>query len=259
MTHMWKVVSLSPGQKLDVREKDMLAGDLYRVCDTYRGGGGYDHFPKIAGRWFGEENHHLQFIVQLYGCNLDCPYCYVTREGVWGKPTKQSTRQLVEWFVYSGATVFHLMGGAPALQMKHWPDLIDRLYSEVKGSWLFHSDLLLSEGVYDPSVLMEIARDRCIYAVNIKGLTEEEHYRNTRKHFQSDLMWFNLRQLINAAVPFYITFTAVNAEHVKRFWNDFCWHFPQAYSRQRENAYNIDLIQYKALPHVDDRPWGAQR
>ena len=88
----------------------------------------------------------MQFVVQLYGCNLDCPFCYVTRRGVWDTPIKVSTDALVRAYALSGANVFHLMGGAPALQMKFWPELLDALGPDI----LFHSDLMLTETRYDP-------------------------------------------------------------------------------------------------------------
>ena len=33
---------------------------------------------KKKGDW------RYQFVVQLRGCVLNCPYCYVTQDGVWG-------------------------------------------------------------------------------------------------------------------------------------------------------------------------------
>jgi len=68
--HLWKVVPISSGQLLDVRKEDLLEGNLYRKCSCYQGGGGYDKFPEIHKRRFGEEKSQ-QFVVQLYGCNLE--------------------------------------------------------------------------------------------------------------------------------------------------------------------------------------------
>ena len=108
--HKWKVVPLSLNQLRDVRKEDVLEDGIFRKCDTYRGGGGYDQFPIICEKRLGERRHH-QFVVQLFGCNLDCPYCYVTREGVWGEPIQITTEQLVQAFQRSVQEVFHLMGG----------------------------------------------------------------------------------------------------------------------------------------------------
>lgn len=262
-SHLWKVVPLSKGQLLDVRSEDIVEHGLFRICETYRGGGGYDLFPEISERFFGKK-HHKQFIVQLFGCNLDCPYCYVTREGVWGKFKHISTEDLLDYYSWAyekhKQTVFHLMGGAPALQMKFWPELIDQflqLTSDV--GHIFHSDLLLTESVYDDNILKQISRERCLYAVDIKGLSSSEHLKNTRKDFNSDLFWKNLSKLELLRVPYYITFTNVCIENILTFWQDFSNLYPDSIEQQYINSNVIKLIDYKALAHVDDVKWGNQK
>jgi len=93
----WMVCPIQGRQLRDVREEGLF-GD-FRLCNTYRGGGGYDQFPKIySGRHGIKEDKTLgrQFVVQLYGCPLECPYCYVTRDGIFGKTKAYTTEQLVE-------------------------------------------------------------------------------------------------------------------------------------------------------------------
>ncbi len=252
----WKVVPLSPGQLLDVRPEDILNNGLFRSCHTYRGGGGYDQFPHIAARRFGgsPDDYSEQFIVQLKGCNLDCPYCYVTRQGVWGKHVEQTTEELVEAFKESGLPVFHLMGGAPALQMKQWPNLIECLRLKCPDA-IFHSDLMLTERLYDPAILRALWSLKSLYAVNIKGLTPEEWERNTRKPLNEDLFWMNWTALEILGVPAYVTFTAVDCSALEAFWL-------KAEDRGLDVAYwknehfVIDLIDYEAQSHVDDVAWG---
>lgn len=259
--HLWKVVPLSKGQLLDVRPEDIVANGHFRLCDTYRGGGGYDQFPRIAELRFGTL-HRRQFIVQLFGCNLDCPYCYVTREGVWGQPVEYSTTDLVAAYFDALATepnppsVFHLMGGAPALQLKFWPELVEAFQRETKHS-VFHSDLMLTESEYDYSALRAVARPNCLYAVDIKGLTPEEHLKNTRKPFLEGRFWRNLDLLERAKVPYYITFTACSQANIDAFWELFLENYPFSYQERFSEAFSIDLINYDALPHVDDIPWGG--
>lgn len=258
-TYAWRVVPLSPGQRLDVRPSDVVADGHFRLCDTYRGGGGYDHFPTIAERVLGEPEHHLQFIPQLYGCNLDCPYCYVTRAGVWGAPVRYTAAELVAVFNATPATVFHLMGGAPALTLAHWSDLIDALDASGKPGWVFHSDLMLSEAEYDRAHVSRASHPRAIYAVNLKGLTAEEHLRNTRKPWDEARMWRNLATLEAAYLPYYVTFTAVDPAHVAWFWNEFSDRFGTARTvEQHATAYAIHLIDYDSLPHTDDVPWARR-
>ncbi len=255
--HVWKVVPLSAGQLLDVRPEDILENGLYRRCSTYRGGGGYDRFPAVAARRLGghADDYAEQFVVQLFGCNLDCPYCYVTRAGVWGAPVKVSTGELVSAFIRSGAPVFHLMGGAPALQLPWWGELIGELYRRANGM-VFHSDLMLSEARYIAGEMEGISRPACLYAVNVKGLTAAEWEKNTRKPFNAGLFWFNLRLLQSYGVPAYITFTGVDSSRLNGFWNE-AEHRGVDSAYWVQDSYVIDLIDYDAVPHVDDVPWGV--
>lgn len=256
---MWKVVPLSKGQLLDVHLEDVLDDGLYRRCDSYRGGGGYDRFPYFAADRFGgdPDEYRGQFVVQLQGCNLDCPYCYVTRAGVWGEPLPVETRDLVRAFVRSGERVFHLMGGAPALYLKYWPELIEELRQRAPGT-VFHSDFTLTERLYDRDALRAVVRRGCLYAVSVKGLTPDEWQRNTRKPFNEGLFWANWRLLYEVGVPVYVTFTGCRREGLRDFWkraaclgiDPFLW---------QPNSYVIKLIDYAATAHVDDVPWGAQR
>lgn len=253
----WKVVPLSAGQRLDVRPKDLINDGLFRRCSTYRGGGGYDEFPRIAARRFGghPDEYSEQFVVQLKGCNLDCPYCYVTRAGVWGPHRTITTSQLVDAFVESGLPVFHLMGGAPALQMRQWPRLIDYLQYKCPDA-VFHSDLMLTEGCYDVSTLTDLSsRQRCLYAVNVKGTTPEEWFANTRKPLDEELFWSNWRAIQHAGLPAYVTFTAVVRDTLNAFWIR-ARHNDIDVDLWRRDHFVIDLIDYDATPHVDDVNWG---
>ena len=82
--YKWKVCPIQGRQLKDVRKEDLWAD--FRFCNTYRGGGGYDKFPEIAKKrgMTCKGDIGLQFVVQLYGCTLACPYCYVTADGIWG-------------------------------------------------------------------------------------------------------------------------------------------------------------------------------
>ncbi len=188
-----------------------------------------------------------QFVVQLYGCNLDCPYCYVTRSGVWGVPTEVPTSKLVQDFISSGQGVFHLMGGAPALYLDKWPELIAALPKDT----VFHSDFLLTERSYDPTTLFKIAKPNTLFAVDIKGTSEKNYLRNTRRPMRTSLFWANLESLVIANVPFYITFTAPDPEELLVMKEELSERFG---SQILDDSFTIDLIQYKALPFVDVHP-----
>ncbi len=249
----WKVVPICDYQKLDVHPEDLLDDGMYRKCETYRGGGGYDQFPSIAEkRLLLDFQPHKQFIVQLYGCNLDCPYCYVTRTGVWGNYVETSTTELVSAFTRSGQQVFHLMGGAPAIYLENWPELMDGIFDYGVGFPVFHSDFLLTEKDYDPFILGKIARyDRSLFAVDIKGVTAADYEKNTRKPFKEAMFWANLDMLVLYGVKFYLTFTAPDRNE----FYPFCDKLAGRYGKQILNdSFVINLIDYDATPFVDILP-----
>jgi organic radical activating enzyme len=243
----WRVVPICDYQKLDVRPDDLLNNGLFRKCETYRGGGGYDQFPAICEKRLGKRAH-AQFIVQLYGCNLDCPYCYVTRSGVWGQSIEQSTQQLVAAFQDSGQEVFHLMGGAPALYLDQWPELMEQLPARA----VFHSDFLLTERPYEPETLKKVATfPNALFAVDIKGTTAEDYEKNTRKPFKASLFWNNLKALVEAKINFYITYTNPEEKFRPAFEYKMKYHFG---SDILNDSFVIPLIDYDATPFVDILP-----
>lgn len=254
----WKVVPLSPGQLLDVNPDHVLENGLFRLCDTYKGGGGYDSFPRLARSRFGEGDYGLQFVVQLRGCTLDCPFCYVTREGVWGDAASLSSGDLVAAFNQTRALVFHLMGGAPALYLDRWPELLDKLWHAGKPGWVFTSDLMVTEFKYEADLVRQIARPRCLYAVGLKGITSGTFKTNTRRELPGTLLWENLARLERALLPYYVTFTNVPPKEREMFWRCFEGEFGATTAvRRRSEELVIDLVQYGALPHVDAFPWGG--
>ena len=52
-----------------------------------------------------------------------------------------------------------------------------------------------------------ICSRRAIYAVNIKGLSDENYKENTGKDIDWAMFWVNLERLMNSYVNFYLTFT----------------------------------------------------
>lgn len=246
----WKVVPLCKEQLLDIDPKDVLPGGTFRFCDVYKSGGGYDKFPAIFERRTGKKTSPKQFVVQLYGCHLKCPYCYVTPNGVWGKPTYYHTDGLAKVFFtarkmvrnHFDIDVFHLMGGSPALYIEHWPELIDRLGEGV----VFHSDLCLTEGWYEKAVLKQVARPNCLYAVNIKGVTLDNYRENTGMGDDVTVIMImtNLHLLIENNVPFYLTFTNPDRER----FDEYCDNLQEVYgSTILEDMIVIDIIDYDAV------------
>ena len=253
--HNWKVVPISDNQRLDVRSEDLVLDGHFRVCSTYRGGGGYDLFPYIAARRglvASPDAASLQFVVQLFGCNLDCPYCYVTRAGVWGDFVSYTSRELVDAYLPlktdANCNVFHLMGGAPALQLEYWFELLDLLPADT----LFHSDLMLSERDYKPETLKLLNKSNVLLAVNIKGMSSSQWLTNTRKELNEERFERNL-QCLRENLPserWYLTFAGISQEDSDQWLGQ--------YGLSRQDNYGIDLIYYEAMPLVDSVEWGRR-
>ncbi len=250
--YKWKVVPLCKEQLLDVDPKDVLFDGDFRLCDVYKAGGGYDKFPDICKKRLGLKiDNAKQFIVQLYGCHLDCYYCYVTPNGVHGRYKEYTTYELYDRFSYAHfgkVQVFHLMGGSPALYIEHWPDLIKPLTNIPHV--IFHSDLLLTEKEYDIETLHKISGENCLYAVNIKGLSSEDYRRNTGKDLDWDLFNTNLKNIVDCRVPFYFTFTNPDRNRYNSFVNALKIYYG---SDIMEDSFIIDLIDYNAVKEYNKK------
>lgn len=222
MAKRYPVMPLCKAQLKDIRPEDVLFDGLSRACDTYRGGGGYDQFNEIFKRRYGFEVNPKQFVVQLKGCPLRCPYCYVTEDGIEGIAVQKTSDELLSMYIDSGLQVFHLMGGAPALHLDGWREIASRVP-------VFHSDFLLVEQEYDPLDLIGLPG---LYAVSLK-----ERYLYTPE--QLELMWFNLDCLIKCDINFYITFTGEDefSEEIASLFG----------SAILEDSFIIELIDYEAL------------
>lgn len=249
MEYKFKVCPVQGRQLLDVRKSDIF-GD-FRICDTYRGGGGYDKLPAIIRKrniLSVEEGilSHIgkQFVVQLYGCHLRCPYCYVTKDGIFGEYVEYTAPELIKSFSRAREThnvgVFHLMGGAPGLYMKHWASIIERLPDDV----VFTSDILLTEGIYEKYILDMICSRRAIYAVNIKGVTEENYKENTGREIDWSIFWTNLEKIMNSHINFYLTFTNPDLCYLNKFLHKLEILYG---SRIMEDSFIIDIKNYEAI------------
>ena len=223
----WPVVPLCDAQLKDVRSEDVLNDGLYRKCNIYRGGGGYDKFPIIYKQRMNRELNPTQFVVQLKGCPLKCPYCYVTRNGIIGEAFFKSTGDLLNAYEDSGLEVFHLMGGAPALYLEHWKKIA---YSVE----VFHSDFLLIEKLYEWEWVNNLPG---LHAVSIK----ESYLYN---EIQKEMFWVNLETLYNASVRWYFTFTG-KCDNMKELI------IKKYGSYALKQSFDIEIKEYEALKYND--------
>ena len=168
----------------------------------------------------------------------------MTKDGIFGESVKVSTNDLLDAFYASGCEVFHLMGGAPALYIDNWVDILKNLDKR----FVFHSDLLLVEGLYKPGVLEELSRfTNSLYAVSIKGKDAKQFEKNTGVPFNEEMFWWNLNELLQSRVPFYVTFTGMSYEDTVEFRRKAKEYFPVSFEKMFKDCFRIDLVKYKAL------------
>ncbi len=234
------VVPLCKAQLKDVNPVDVLMGEMFRICNVYKGGGGYDKFPAIAYKRTGIKTDK-QFVVQLKGCPLKCSYCYVTPEGINGIAEFYASERLVKIFdtcLHTDDTkVFHLMGGAPALYIDYWHHIIEKL----PNGTLFHSDLMLIENDYSVVDFEPLKASNCLYAVSIKGNNAEEFFEQTRTKLDEALFWKNFDTIVDSGISFYITFTDINPAEI----------YQQIADRYGldvlEDSFTIKKVEYEAI------------
>jgi hypothetical protein len=92
--------------------------------------------------------------------------------------------------------------------------------------------------------LEAIARPEALYAVNIKGVTDEDHLENTGKPINWDMFWRNLTLLRMTGVNFYLTFTAPDPINLSRFCNDLEYRYG---GDILNDSFVIKLKQYDAI------------
>ena len=245
----WSVQYLCDKQLRDVDADDVLCDGLYRKCHSYKGGGGFDEFNEIMKRRFPDFDYSAesQFVVQLRGCPLNCPYCYVTKEGIVGHHFKPvDTEKLVDDFNKSGLPVLYLTGGAPAIYMNHWAEVMERIDGKI-----FHSDIMLVEREYKDNFLKIMKRlGNHIFTVSIKGSTEEEFLANTGVKLDSDLFWRNMDAIVDNDLNFYFSFTNMSVQSVNNFANQVVKRYENKLDNPKslfDDSVCIDLLQYNSL------------
>lgn len=278
------VMPLCTQQLKDIDPQDIIYSDIvntassfvrkpiFRVCKTYKAGGGYDKFAQIyIDRCFRDAMPsrnllyyqitgktrlytdsdlqemvyiqnilNTQFVVQLQGCPLHCPYCYVTTAGIQPKNEAMlfNTEELVNAYlrlktnsmhsVHCG--VFHLMGGAPALYLPYWRHIGNKIQSTQYA--VFHSDFLLCESLYEVRHLQKLPG---LHAVSFK---EDQIYTQA----QRDLLFKNLQALVDNNVNFYITFTGE-----PHYYDKIRKHFGSDADYILRDSFEIPIRHYKAL------------
>ena len=189
--------------------------DTFHICNTHSS----DQFPTIAKKRgllhkLIKGDLNKQFVVQLHGCIVKCPYYHTIKSS---KPTKYYFNELVEEFgrAYKehNVGVFHMVGGAPSLLMKDWCSIPMHLFP----FHLFTSNLLLTEGKYDSSVLYTMGIKNALYTINIKGVNSIDYKKNTGVNIDWLLFWNNFDKVLKSKLQFYVVFTNPDPEGIDKF------------------------------------------
>ena len=236
----WSVQKVCENQreKQGINDEDILKNGLYHKVNT-KNESSFDRFNEIYNKRNKTDldlsNH---FVVQLRGCVLDCNYCPLTNKGIIGSEFKfVDTEGLIKDYATSGCNVFHLSGGAPAIYLNHWYEIVENLDGQV-----FYSDLMLNERLYKDNTLKRIAKYKnALYVINIKGVTSEEYLKNTGKELDYQMFWANLDRVVDNELPFYFTFTNIKEENFDIFRDKIVERYGNSADAILEDAYAIEL------------------
>lgn len=241
---LFPIVPICEKQLLNIREEDLVFVNgvpLARTCRIDSAGGGYDQFRDIFLARFGFDTGPDHFITQLYGCTHECPWCYITIDGIWGDAVQLKASDIVNLVhsvnekrkaagsVYDARTdtmqeqpliqVLHLMGGAPALYLNSWPALYHKI---LKADLVFHGDFLLDEGLYNIHVLKCLVgmckeyQELCSIYYDIPFKSGQLHSVSLKPGAPlSRLQLANLKALHASGLPFYIAFTGMQEEEIQ--------------------------------------------
>jgi uncharacterized Fe-S cluster-containing radical SAM superfamily protein len=149
------IAALGPLQKIDIENSSGIVfyDDDARICTVIKQPESKDERGDkspfrmanlFGGNWQDYNNH---FIVQVSGCPLSCPYCYVDNL----KPDRfYTSKELVNKFIhfkkqFNNINVFHLMGGAPGVFCSVWPDLRSELDLSGSTDVILFSDVIFVE------------------------------------------------------------------------------------------------------------------
>ena len=206
-------------QKIDVEKSSGIVShdDIARICTVVKEKNAYDdrgdkspyRMAEIFGGDWKDYNNH--FIIQVAGCPLKCPYCYVDNLKA---NLSMNADELVDKFVEFKKivepkfniklNVFHFMGGAPALYCEFWEELRNSLDNHGLKEVVLFSDVILVENHFSKKKPWEFLNlHHFILTGCLKGTNEDNFKKNTGFH----LFEQSLKELENylTAKNFYLT------------------------------------------------------
>lgn len=207
-------------QKIDIEKSSGIVfhDDIARICTVVKDKNAPDdrgdkspyRMAEIFGGDWQDYNNH--FIVQVAGCPLKCPYCYVDNLKA---DLLMTADELVEKFIEFKKIVeskfniklkvFHFMGGAPALYCEFWKELRNSLDNHGFNDVLLFSDVILVENYFYKKKPWEFLNlHHFILTGCLKGTNEDNFIKNTGGF---NLFRQSLKELQNylPAKNFYLT------------------------------------------------------
>lgn len=252
-------------QSTDIRDEHKFG--YFRICASYKDPNhkkGYDKFPDFATIKFGGNpsfwNYHL--IVQLRGCPLKCPYCYVDDEGIEGlTPINLTPEELVLKAKKilnddNRLNVFHLMGGAPGLYIRFWSEILDVMNKVNLNKVLFHSDIILVEPEIVNSFYLNLKKIKNfknhLIAVCVKGITDENLIENTGiKNLKYYKYFENLNNVISTGINYYITLINPDVKELPNFLDSLIKNWGANIINKIQilqiKPYNVTQLRFKSI------------
>ena len=189
----FEISKIGPLQKLDLLDSECVPiyskyGRVHRVKKHNGLDAINDDSPIRLSDMFNRPMDSLSnhFIIQVAGCELDCPVCYVDNKN-WD--TTFNAQDLVDEFtkfkrVVPSLNVFHLMGGNPGRFASGWSILREELNSRTyKNIILLTNVLFIENELYANIPWTKLELDNFVIAGCLKGTNKQNFIDNTGKDY----------------------------------------------------------------------------
>lgn len=198
MTAKLEIARLGPGQLKDVERSGVEHHNGWaRTCTILQGNPPQsdigDRSPHRIADLYGDNWKYWDrhFVVQVAGCPLRCPYCYVDNLDVG---FRISIEELVGIYAdfrecIPELNVFHLMGGCPGRYAHLWPLIRAELDKAGFRDTVFFSNVILVEETVHGACPWRHIPLRSVIAVCLKGTSFSNFVENTQRNlFQEALV-----------------------------------------------------------------------
>lgn len=186
-----RLATIGPIQMEDVLRSGLeIHNDFARTCTVAKGDPPAspigDTTPWILEKRYGHSWKHWnrQFVVQVAGCPLECPYCYIDNLSAGMAITIE---EMISWYrefryrVHE-LNIFHFMGGCPGAHAHYWPIIRQELdEAGFEDSVLVTDAILVEEWAYGIKPWIHIP-NRTLVLVCIKGTSFSNFEANTGRN-----------------------------------------------------------------------------